>query len=462
MTKWVPDLSPHAGPRYQALAGAIAEAVQSGELPPGAKLPPQRQMAWRLGVTVGTVGRAYMLAEQQGLVSGEVGRGTYVRDLMGDLGESEPPVEAGSTVVDNTRNTPAYGPQANAVADALRDIASRPDGRHLIDYAPRQGPARQRAAAARWMARVGLTVEPGRIVLTCGAQQALAACLDGLARPGETVLAEAMTYGGLAQAAALRGLRLHPVALDEHGMEPDALVEAHRATGARVVALVPSFQNPTTAMMPEWRRQEIAEAARAHDLIVIEDDVYGYLADDRPPTIASLAPERTVYVTSVSKCLLPGLRVGWAACPPALCEAVAEAAHAMSVAQPALTGEVVAAWVEQGVADRLVDWQMREIEARHAIANEILTGIEFRGEPRCLHIFAALPPPWRAEAFAAAAREQGVVLTTAADFAVDGVAAPEAVRICLGAPASRDALRRLLATVGELAAEPPGGRSYVI
>ena len=183
MTMWVPDLSGWPGPLYRALADAIAAAVESGELPVGARLPPHRELAHRLGCTVGTVSRAYALADQRGLLQGEVGRGTFVRRpaaateaaasrrlaLDGDGGDDGP--------IDLTVNRPGLEPH-EALAAATAELSARrgPGLRRLLAYAIGPGLPEHRAAGAAWLRRYGIVdADPGRLVLTCGAHQAIAA-----------------------------------------------------------------------------------------------------------------------------------------------------------------------------------------------------------------------------------------------------------------------------------------------
>ncbi len=250
--------------------------------------------------------------------------------------------------------------------------------------------------------------------------------------------------------------------MDEHGLRADALDRQCRATGAKLLIVVPSFQNPTTAMMPEARRRDLVRVARGHDLIVIEDDVYGYLPLSRPPPIAALAPERTIYITSASKSIGPGLRLGWIAAPANLLEALISALRSLCVTLPALTAQLATLWIEDGTAERLVRWQAAETAARHAMAAAAFAGLEFRGDPACYHLFLNLPPPWRADRFIAAANERGIALVAAQTFAVDGTSAPQAVRVCLGNPPSRQALGGALKTLRTLADETPSPRRYVI
>ncbi|HUT48703.1 MAG TPA: PLP-dependent aminotransferase family protein [Alphaproteobacteria bacterium] len=457
----MPDLSSHAGPRYQAIAAAIADAVDQGELAPGDKLPPQRDLAYRLGVTVGTVSRGYMLAEQQGLVGGEVGRGTFVRTAA--RGGTEPILQPAETgVIDLGINMATWRVHGDALAEALQEIAQAQGLEDLLRYVPAAGHAKHRAVGARFMARIGLEVDPACIVLTHGAQQALTAVFGALCSAGDTVLAESYSYSGVIENARIAGVHLEGVALDEEGLVPEALDEAAGRTGARVVIVVPTIQNPTAAMMGAERRAAIARVAEARDLIIVEDDVYGYLLPDRPPPIASLAPERTVYFTSASKCLAPGLRVGWMALPPRFVERFIDVVYAQTVAQPALCHEIIGLWLENGTADRLTEALRREIAARQSIAMEVFDGLAVRGHPASFHLMLDLPAPWRRDEYVAAALAQGIRIVSIASFAVDPAKASEAVRISLAAAADREALTAALNTLRDMALTGPRASRAVV
>ncbi|HUN51959.1 MAG TPA: PLP-dependent aminotransferase family protein [Candidatus Sulfotelmatobacter sp.] len=460
MTSWHPDLSRLSGPRYQAIADAIAVSIQQGELEPGAKLPPQRDLAWRLGVTVGTVTRGYMLAEQRGLVSGEVGRGTYVRTAGG--GHAPLLDEAESGVTDLSRNVPGIGEPARLFAEALAALGARGGLEALLAYAPAAGHAAHRAAGAAWIGRTGLKVSPEQVVVTAGAQQAIAIVLSALAKPGERVLVEQLTYCGLIDAARLLHLPLEGLPMDGEGVLPEAVDAACRAGGARLLSLVPTNQNPTLATMSQARRQAIVEAARRHDLLIVEDDVYGYLPEDRPPPIATLAPERTIYLASASKCMVPGLRVGWIAAPPALAELFADGVHSHCIAEAALTAQIVSQWIEDGTADHLTRWHREQCRLRQALAAEIFAGFEMCAAPSSFHIFLTLPDPWRAQEFTDAARAKGIVVVPAGTYAVGRVAAPHAVRISLAAASGLATLRQALLTLAALAKAGPGARRAMV
>lgn len=470
MTIWTPNLEQFPGPRYQALATAIETAVRSGELPPGSRLPPQRDLAWKLGVTVGTVSRGYMLAEQKGLLSGEVGRGTFVRTSNDDSPASEvlgelAPVQSLRlpSLIELSHNEPMLPDYDAILRRSLRTLAARGGLEHLLGYSRSLGDPAHRAAAAQWIGRTGLKLSPEQVIATAGAQQAIAIVMIALVEPGETVLVESLTYGGIHENARLRSATLHAVAMDEHGMLPDALDEAVRETGARMVMLQPTIHNPTNATMPLERRQAIIDVARRHDLTIVEDDVYGFIISERPLPIAALAPERTIYITSASKCMAPGLRVGWLAAPLALIERFADAQHAIAVNNPRLNQEIVRQWIEDGTAATMLEQLRAETAARQQLAAEIFAGYRLKSHPASLHCFVELPEPWQSNDFTAQALMQGVRIAGCTSFVPDHRQNPAPwVRVSLAPSPSREELTEGLRRLRGLLDRRPEARRGVV
>src|SRR5437762_14239985 len=160
MTIWRPDLRRRSGPRYAAIAEALAEDAAEGRLRPGVRLPTHRDLAGTLGVTVGTVTRAYAEAARRGLVSGEVGRGTFVRAVAGPALSAPPP--DGRALIDLSANLPpagAEGVEAATLSRTLAALARRRDLARLLAYPPEGGLPSHRAAGAEWVGRAGLAVE---------------------------------------------------------------------------------------------------------------------------------------------------------------------------------------------------------------------------------------------------------------------------------------------------------------
>lgn len=463
MTIWVPDLAGQGGPRYLALAEAIAGAIARGELRPGDRLPPQRTLAWRLGVTTGTVGRAYAVAASRGLLAGEVGRGTYVRAPEGSGGGFSvlpPPREGG--IADLGVNTAILPWQEEHYARTLAAVAASPGIGDAVRYMPTAGLARHREGIARWLRRRGISTEPDRILLTCGAQHGLALAVAVLTAPGQAVMVEALTYPGLLGALSLMHRKVEPLAMDAEGALPESLDRAAHESGARVAFLQPSLQNPTAAVMSEARRRDILAVARARDLLLVEDDIYGSLLADGPPPLHALDPERVVYVSSASKCLAPGLRCGWTVAPGNLVMRLAEAAFATAVTQGATHFEVLHRWIEEGIAEEITAGLRKEVTARQEIAARVLAGLETVAHPASFHLLLHLPEPWRGGTFADAAGGRGVRVVAASAFAARPATAPRAVRVSISGAETREKLETALGLLKAIIEEGDGGARGVI
>ncbi|MCF4165379.1 PLP-dependent aminotransferase family protein [Zavarzinia compransoris] len=455
---WAPNLAGHDGPLYLAIADSLASAIADGTLPSGTRLPTHRDLAVRLGVTIGTVTRAYAEAARRGLTDGTVGRGTFVRGLelavpgsggLVGIDHERATPGAGAGVINLSVNRPAMGPQVEALKAALAELSASDDLATVMGYQFPAGAPAHRAAGTEWLKRAGVQVTPDRVLVTTGCQNAQTIALMTVARPGDILLTEALAYPGLTSLARRLGLTLEPVALDESGMRPDALEAACRGGGRRFVYLTPTIQNPTGSVMPEDRRRAIAEVAERCDAILIEDDVHGFLAAPQVP-IAMLAPERTIFVTSVSKALMPGLRTGYMAMPRRMMVAATETLRATTLMAPPLMAEIVARWLADGTAEALTRWQVQEAARRNEIAERILDlPGPADGRVRSFHLWLKLENGRRATDVVEAARAQGVHVATGAAFAVGRGPAPEAIRISLSAAADHGELAAGLSRLAE-------------
>lgn len=461
MTIWQPQIDQTRGPIYLAIADALAEDISRGRLEARTRLPTHRDLAYRLGVTVGTITRAYAEAERRGLVYGEVGRGTFVRgQVNGDANFFIPGGEPQDRI-DLTLNFALGVERDQAMARTLAEFARRPDIHRFLNYLPHRGLEEHRAAAAAWLRQMDLDLTPDQIIVTTGGQHAMMTVFSALCRQGDVVLCEQLTYAGMKALANHLELRLHGVAIDDFGMLPAALDAAIRATHSRIVYIQPTMQNPTGTMMPEGRRREIAAVARAHGVMLVEDDVYGPLPSRRLPPIASMVPDSVIYLSSASKCMAPGLRIGYIAAPSALIERLGLPVRATVWMAPPLEAEIARTWMTDGTVDRIVAELRAESHARQALARNLL-GINSPPGDGSFLIWMPLQRGWRAVDFVAEASRQGVDISSADSFAVDPLPVPEAVRICLGAPASRATLEKGLQVIRGILQGPPSRNLSVV
>jgi DNA-binding transcriptional MocR family regulator len=348
---WKPELEDAPRPLVDRLLAALERDIRAGVLPPGLRLPPQRELAWFLGISLGTVTKAYAEAERRGLTQATVGRGTFVAAPTPDAAFRFSPrgQPSGVNLAQNVRPVLSGGQALNQALGKLR----RRDLSSMLVYSPSAGEDDHRRAMADWLARTTpLKPDWRNLAVTAGGQQAVALALGSLASSGDAILTEAGTYYGLRTLAEHAGYRLKGLQLDQEGLVPDALDRAAAATGARVLYITPTLHNPTGRTMSLKRREEIVRVARARDLWIVEDDVYALYAGKTVTPIAALAPERTLYVSSLSKSLSAGLRVGILLTPGGEhLERVLRALRATAYSAPALGPAVGAQWIEDGTAD---------------------------------------------------------------------------------------------------------------
>ena len=453
MTIWQPDLTQLSGPRYLAIVDALSTDLRGGRLRDGDRLPTHRDLAYRLGVTVGTVTRAYAEAERRGLIKGEVGRGTYVRGNQSGTALLMTEPKGGDGIINLSMNFPVATEAETLLAAGLQAMARQPSVGSLLEYQPHRGRPEHRAAGAAWVSRHGLEVSPDEIVVTAGGQHGIAVALGTLAGPGDIVLTEAFTYPGVKAVADLFRFELVGLPMDAEGILPDAFEKACRGGRVRALFCMPRLQNPTGAHMPMQRRREIAAIARRHGVSIVEDDIYGFLIKDNLPPLVSEAPELGIYLASLSKAMAPGLRIGYAAVPPEYVQKISGAVRATTIMASPPMSELAAQWIADGTGDRLAAQYRNEAIARQGIARDMLREFAYCAHPAALHGWLTLPEHWSALHFAAEARQRGVIITPAEVFAVGRPA--RAVRICNSAARNRDELRRALGIVADLARAAP-------
>ncbi len=440
---WSPKLT-----ERKHLAAEILRALQAdmeaGRLAPGEQLPTHRELAEDLNVATGTVTRAYALAQAQGLVTGTTGRGTFVA--------SAPAAQEG--IIDLSRNL-VHREQRDGNVRTLLSIYGDA-GKAALMLDEEQDPAgvlEHRVTAAAWMRRPGFAPAADDMVICSGVQHALHTVLASIAKPGDVVVTEAVTYAGIKAIAALAGLQLRGLPIDSEGIEPQAFEDACRR-GARILYTTPTLHNPTAITMSANRRQQIARIAETYNVAVLEDDVYGFLAPEAPVPLAAYAPANTYYLLGTSKSIAPGLRVAYTICPRGMQQQVANTVRTTIWETSPLMSALLAKWIEDGTADRTIAFKRAEVSSRHELAKRILS--HTTPPPHTTpHWWIALPEAWRAEDLTEECRKRGVAITPAAAFAVNRDDVPMAVRICLAAVSTKQRLQEGLQIIKEVLERGP-------
>jgi DNA-binding transcriptional MocR family regulator len=410
MTIWQPDLD-RSKPLYLAIADAMMRDVESGVLQKGTRLPPQRDLAWKLGV----------------------GRGSFVRSRASVSGLSEPTAEAAS-LMDLSHAIPPPIVKSEEMDAAMLSVMRDPRKLDLLDYAPPEGFHLHRKMAVEWLKRSNIDVAEKDVVISAGAHLGLITVLEAIGEAGEGVLAERTNYALLR--TTLKNAHLLPVAvdMDEDGMTPEALDRAASEHKARIIYLVPTIQNPTTCTMSARRREDIVAVARKRDLTIIEDDIFRLLdARVQPPTFYELAPERTFHITSLSKTLAPGLRIGFVVSPQGQDRILRSHVRNMAARTVGITGEIARYWIESGMAQTILERSRSELDNRRNLFMEIFKDCTFRCEPGAPYAWLQLPDHWSANRFTQALASRKIRVTPEQAFDLNG-AGGNHIRVCFGAP----------------------------
>ncbi|WP_412558297.1 PLP-dependent aminotransferase family protein [Thalassospira sp. MIT1370] len=485
MTMWLPNLSEAGGPVYRQIAQAIREAVKDGSLKPGDRLPTHRDLAYHLGVTVGTITRSYREAERLGLVAGEVGRGTYILDNIQselDMAATAPIPMAFTNNLAQMGRKPAFAhgasddsedtgpinfrmncplpPQEGHIRQTLLEIAGTMPIDDMVSYKSEYGVAHQREALAHAAGRVGLDDNPERVLPTAGVQHGMTVSLLATVRPGDLVLCEELTYPNLRSLANLLQFRLRGVAMDDQGILPEALENICRTQSPRAIYLMPTLHNPLCSTMDQQRRIEIAEILRKYDLTLIEDGIYHFLDPDAPPPLSCFAPERSIYLDGVSKSIGGGLRVGYIHAPGEMIGKLASAIRSTCWMVSTINLELVTRMIMDGSLAQYEAWHRNEAAQRLAVILGTLKGYDVRFHPTNYHIWLELPDHIDPGELVMNAANSGVLLTAAQQFSVGHV--PRGLRLCFGAERSAERLRRGVQIVDRLLKSSDFGNAAVI
>ncbi|MBC9714878.1 PLP-dependent aminotransferase family protein [Streptomyces sp. TRM66268-LWL] len=400
-TAWellLPAAAAPARARGKALQSALREAVRSGRLAPGTRLPASRALAADLGVSRGLVTEAYEQLTAEGYLRAGRGSGTWVGGAV-----AASATRTGTGAQDSAPRTRlsllpgipdlSLFPRSTWSAAQRAVLAELPHT--TLGYPDPQGLPRLRTAVAQMLARRrGVVVAPERVVVCSGVSQAMT--LLGLvlhARGERTVAAEDPGSPEHAELFAHSGMRTVRIPLDGEGPDLALLRDA----GVRTLVATPSHQFPSGIAYSARRRAELLAWARSVDGLVIEDDYDGDFRYDRAPVgaLQGLDPDHVAYTGSVSKSLAPGMRLGWLVVPEELTAAVVARKRLMDLGNPALDQEVLARFVERGDYDRHLRRALRTYrERRNALLTalaEQLPGTDVSGIAAGLHVIAALP-----------------------------------------------------------------------
>nr|WP_315448895.1 PLP-dependent aminotransferase family protein [uncultured Pseudomonas sp.] len=436
--------------RYKTLVDTFAADIRSGRLVPGTRLPTHRQLAVSEGLALVTASRVYAELEAMGLVSGETGRGTFVRETSLAPGQGIDQKDVAVGMIDLNFNYPSLPGQADLLRTALRQLALSGDLESLLRYQPHAGRQHERASVARHLLARGVNVEAEQVLIVNGAQQGLAVTLMALLKPGDVIAADALTYSGFKVLAEALHLEVVAIAVNDHGPDLAALEKLCQTRPVRAVYSMPTLHNPLGWVMPLEQREQLVAIARRHDLTIIEDAAYAFLVENPPRTLIDMAPERTVYVSGLSKNIATGLRVGFIAAPAPRVTALERIIRATTWNTPGVMTAIACGWLDDGTVTLLEEQKRHDAKARQALAAELLQGLTCIGHPFSYFLWLPLPEDVRADQIVVELMREQISVTTAEPFSV-APHVPHAIRLALGS-VDMAVLRQALITVRKVIA----------
>lgn len=289
-----------------------------------------------------------------------------------------------------------------------------------------------RTISAEFLTRKSWTPNPDQIVFTANGRQCIAAALAAVVSSGGRCGVEALTYPFVKGIAARLGITLVPLAMDEHGVRPDAVQKAHREAHLSALYIQPTIQNPLSITMPAERRAELLRVVEKLGLVIVEDGVYGFLDDEMP--LAALAPDRCIVLDSLSKKVAPGLALGFIVAPPRLRESIMAAVRSGGWTASGYAFAAGQRLMADGTAAELSRLKRIDAGRRQQMAAKHLAGFEVQTNPKSYHLWLTLPQHWRSQTLVAAAARRDIALTPSTTFAATPGHAPNAVRLALAAP----------------------------
>jgi DNA-binding transcriptional MocR family regulator len=315
----------------------------------------------------------------------------------------------------------------------------------LLRYQPHAGRQHEQQAVAHHLRDRGLYTQAANLLLVSGAQHGLAITAMALLHPGDVIAVDALTYSGFKVLAETYRLELAPIPAAGNGPDIEALRQLCKTRRVRALYCMPTLHNPLGWVLSLAQREHLVSIARQHKLMIIEDAAYAFLAEDAPPPLATLAPERTVYVGGLSKSVATGLRVGFIAAPPAWVKPLERTIMATTWNVPGVMSAIAVAWIEDGTVAQLEAQKREDARARQAVAAQVLQGLGYVSHPASYFLWLPLAEDARADQVAMSLQREGICVSTAEPFAVSAHV-PHALRLALGS-VEMGALREALVKV---------------
>lgn len=445
---WRPDKDKLEYPLQESLANYLESDIKKGNLKEHVKLPPQRELADFLDLSLATVTRAYKICEKKGLIYGVIGKGTFVSPNINSP-RSVVEKNLGDDIIEMGITIPFYKHERE-IADLTKEIINEPMSYKYFEYKTSINTKESIKVAKKWLESFGVKPKEDCISITNGAQNALAIIIMSLFKSGDKIATDNYTYANFIGLANLLNITLVGIEQDDDGMSIEMLENACKMNTIKGIFLMPSCHNPTNRIMSIEKRRKIAEIIKKNNMILIEDGSFAFLTENDESPIATMIPENTIYVNSISKPVCPIIRIGYMSYAKQFKEKIEQGICDTNLMNSALNIEIATRILRDGLYEKMVYEKKQMAEKRNKIFDEYFGDISGKSNKYSYYRWLQVPDGFTGDDFERMAKQRGVQVYCSERFSVGNIDNKYAVRIALCSPKDEDEVRKGLSIIRDL------------
>ncbi len=438
--EYVPTIKESSKAKYISIAQSIEDDIQNGKLKHGQMLPPQRLIANYLGINHGTVTKAYKLCEEKGLIKGVIGKGTFVSGSAG-LPVSLLTDHDDNNIISLGMALPLY--ETNPLIEShIKEISANIDYNIALKYCPPEGLLKHRYIAANWLNQFKINTKAENILITSGTQNALAVILLSTFNKSDRIIVDEFTYSGLKSLAKYLGIILVPVTGDKNGMNVDELKKTCKRENIRGIYLMPDCHNPTSIVMSEKKRHQIAEVIKEYDLLLIEDATFGFTVTDKIMPISGYVPKNSFYINGTSKAISPTFRISYVVAPEKYTKQLQQGLNNITWMSSPYTAEIISLLQSTSRYELITNAKLEILKKRNEIFDEEFSSYNVIPSIHSMFRYLELPDDWDCSELERLALKAGVQIFSASRFSAGTHNVHNAIRIALSSAKTNEELMR--------------------
>lgn len=444
---WTPNKEALTTPIYLGLANTLEYDILNGNLTGGTKLPPQRELADYLDVSLSTITRVYTICEKKGLIYAITGKGTFVSETA-NIVKSIIDMEEKTDSIDLDIAAPFFT-QMDTITQVIRDVADSPEISDFFKYTNPLGTKKQIASAIKWLKQFGIHSNGNDTLIANGTQNALNLVLSALFKYGDKIAVDQYTYANFIGIANILNITLVPIVSDDYGMNLEELRKAIHTNSINGIYISPSCSNPQAICMPLKRRKAIANIINENKIILIEDDCYPFLLEKTITPISMLAPDLSIYLNGMNKAVCPGLRIAFIWHCGQFRKQLEAAMYSCNLIVSPLNAEIAAEIIQRNIhLDIMKDYTSQAVERNKIYAKYFQTV-----NMRSYYQWLPLPSEVTGILFESLASKEGISVYGSERFLVGDSSGKHYLRISISAPKTVEQLDVALSKIKRMIIE---------